>query len=114
MDFEVTDSCALGIQFVHYETKHEEKYKNLKDAERAWTSDALLAKQQGLFTKLHGSRDAAVKTSFVTSHKIAKNSKPFCNGEFIKECLVASAALINPEKKDAFANVSLSRRTVTR
>lgn len=46
----------------HYETKHAEKYKNLTDAERARTSEALLAKlqkQQGLFTKLHGSRDAA-------------------------------------------------------
>lgn len=59
----------------HYETKHAEKYKNLTDAERAQTSEALLAKlqkQQELFIKLHTSRDAAVKTSFVISHKIAK------------------------------------------
>lgn len=64
----------------HYETKHAEKYKNLSDAERGRTSDALLAKlqkQQGFFTKLHASRDAATKTSFLISHKIAKNSKPF-------------------------------------
>ncbi|KAL7371179.1 hypothetical protein ABVT39_020995 [Epinephelus coioides] len=46
----------------HYVTKHEEKYKNLSDQERATESDALLAKlqnQQGLFTKLCTSRDAA-------------------------------------------------------
>ncbi|XP_010775008.1 collagen alpha-1(XIV) chain [Notothenia coriiceps] len=89
----------------HYETKHAEKYKNLTDAERARTSNALLAKlqkQQGFFTKLHTSKDAATKTSFVISHKIAKHSKPFSEGEFVKECLVDSAALICPEKKEAF------------
>ena len=62
----------------------------------------------------HTSRDAATKTSFVISHKIAKNSKPFSEGEFVKECLVDSAALICPEKKAAFEQVPLSRRTVTR
>ncbi|XP_071063277.1 general transcription factor II-I repeat domain-containing protein 2B-like [Pseudochaenichthys georgianus] len=101
----------------HYETKHAEKYKNLTDAERARTSEALLAKlqkQQGFFTKLHTSRDAATKTSFVISHKIAKNSKLFSEGEFVKECLVDSAALICPKKKAAFEQVPLSRQTVTR
>ena len=46
----------------HYKMKHEEKYKNLTDAQRAWTSEALLAKlqkQQGIFDKLHTSKDAA-------------------------------------------------------
>ena len=36
----------------HYETKHAEKYKSLTDAEKAGTSEALLAKlqkQQGFF-----------------------------------------------------------------
>lgn len=101
----------------HYETKHAEKYKNLTDAEKTAASEALLAKpqkQQGFFTKLHTARDAATKTSFVISHKIAKNSKPFSEGEFVKECLVDSAALICPEKKEAFEQVPLSRRTVTR
>ncbi|KAJ4946944.1 hypothetical protein JOQ06_008987 [Pogonophryne albipinna] len=46
--------------------------------------------------------------------KIAKKSKPFSDGEFIKECLLDFAALICPEKKEAFEKVPLSRRTVTR
>ncbi|XP_028253675.1 general transcription factor II-I repeat domain-containing protein 2 [Parambassis ranga] len=75
---------------------------------------AKLQTQQGFFTKLHTSRDAATKTSFLISHKIAKNSKPFSEGEFVKECLVDSAALICPDKKGAFEQVPLSRRTVTR
>ena len=95
----------------HYETKHAEKYKNLADAERAPTSKDLLAKlekQQGCFTKLHSDSDAATRTSFVIPHKMAQNSKPFWEGEFVKECMVESAALLCPEKKEA------SRRTVTR
>lgn len=101
----------------HYETKHAAKYKNLTDAERARTSTDLLAKlekQQGCFTKLHADRDAATRTSFVIAHKIAQNSKPFSEGEFVKECMVESAALLCPEKKEAFENIPLSRRTVTR
>lgn len=101
----------------HYTTKHEDKYRNLSGEERARESDALLAKlqtQRGFFTKLHTPRDAAVRTSYVISHKIARKSKAFSDGEFIKECLLDSAALMCPEKKGAFENVSLSRRTVTR
>ena len=48
------------------------------------------------------------------AHKIAQNSKPFSEGEFVKECMVESAALLCPEKKEAFENIPLSRRTVTR
>lgn len=101
----------------HYETKHAEKYRHLTETERTQISKDLLAKlreQQGYFTKLHAARDAATKTSFMISHKIAKNCKPFSEGEFVKECLVDSAALICPEKKEAFEKVPLSRRTVTR
>lgn len=49
--------------------------------------------------------DVATKTCLVISHKTAKNSKSFSEGEFIRECLVDSAALICPKKKEAFENV---------
>ncbi|GCC41366.1 hypothetical protein chiPu_0025430, partial [Chiloscyllium punctatum] len=57
---------------------------------------------------------AHAKTSYIISHTIARNSKPFSDGEFIKECLLDSAELIRLEKKKAFENVPFSRRTVTR
>ncbi|XP_035985865.1 general transcription factor II-I repeat domain-containing protein 2-like [Fundulus heteroclitus] len=101
----------------HYATKHEEKYKNFSDKERATESSVLLAKlqsQQTLLRKRLPSRAAAVKTSFVISHKIARKSKPFSDGEFIKECLLDSSAIICPDKTGAFESVPLSRRTVTR
>ncbi|GCC17350.1 hypothetical protein chiPu_0017532 [Chiloscyllium punctatum] len=57
---------------------------------------------------------AHAKTSYVISHKIARNSKSFSDGGFIKECLLDSAELICLEKKEAFENVPLSRHTVKR
>ncbi|GCC33914.1 hypothetical protein chiPu_0012385 [Chiloscyllium punctatum] len=57
---------------------------------------------------------AHAKTSYVISYKIVRNSKPFSDGEFIKECLLDSAVLICPQKKEVFENVPLSRLTVTR
>ena len=52
----------------------------MTDADRARTSEALLAKlqkHQGCFTERCTSRDAAAKTSFVISNKIAKKSRAF-------------------------------------
>lgn len=45
--------------------------------------------------------------------KLAKASKPFSEGEFLKECMVETAGLLCPESKDKFETISLSRRTVT-
>ena len=49
----------------------------------------------------------------VLSHIIAKYSKSFAESEFIKESLIDSAAILSPDKKELFDNVSLSRRIVT-
>ncbi|XP_077972202.1 EPM2A-interacting protein 1-like [Styela clava] len=101
----------------HFETKHAKKYKNLSNNEMAQTAESMVAKlekQQSFFTRLHASNDAAVMASFVIAHKIAQNSKPFSEGEFVKECLVETAAIVCPDKTDAFKQVPLSRRTVTR
>uniref|UniRef100_A0A8C5M4S6 SPIN-DOC-like zinc-finger domain-containing protein n=1 Tax=Leptobrachium leishanense TaxID=445787 RepID=A0A8C5M4S6_9ANUR len=71
----------------HYVTKHAEKYKNVSDAERARASNALLTKlqnQQELFTKLHTSRDGAVKTSYVISTKSQNTASHFLMGNLSK------------------------------
>ena len=100
----------------HYETKHAEKYRHLTETESAVSKDLLakLREQQSYFTTLHAARNAVTKTSFMISHTIAKNCKPFSEGEFVKEYLVDSAALICSKKKEAFEKVPLSRRTVKR
>ena len=72
---------------LHYTTKHKDKYRNLSDEERARESDALLTKlqtQQGFFTKLHTSRDTAVRTSYVIYHKIARKIRRFLTESLLR------------------------------
>ncbi|KII67030.1 General transcription factor II-I repeat domain-containing protein 2 [Thelohanellus kitauei] len=55
-----------------------------------------------------------VKSSFLVSEKIAKHSKSFKEGEFIKECLLDISNVICPEYKNDYESICLSRRTVVR
>jgi hypothetical protein len=52
-----------------------------------------------MFNKQRTQHHSIVKASFVVSEKIAKHSKSFGEGEFVKECLVDVASIICPEKK---------------
>jgi hypothetical protein len=70
--------------------------------------------QQQMFNKQRTQHHSIVKASFVVSENIAKHSKSFSEGEFIKECLVDVASIICPEKKKDFENICLSRQTVVR
>ena len=45
---------------------------------------------------------------------IGKRMKPFSDGEFVKDCLLAVVDIVCPEKKQLFSDISLSARTVTR
>ncbi|XP_074045122.1 LYR motif-containing protein 9 isoform X1 [Macrotis lagotis] len=60
-----------------------------------------------------GDSDSVIQTSYVVSELIAKKLRPHVEGEFVKECLVAAAELLAPEKVRLFQSVSLSRRTVS-
>ncbi|KAM4562536.1 general transcription factor II-I repeat domain-containing protein 2-like [Odontesthes bonariensis] len=55
----------------------------------------------------------AVKASYVIAWEIAKASKPFSEGEFVRTCMIKAAELVCPENRQALANISLSRPTVT-
>ena len=46
--------------------------------------------------------------------KIAQASKPFSDGELIKQCMVETAGLLCPVIKNKCEQIGLSRRTVTR
>lgn len=39
-------------------------------------------------------------------------SKPFFDGEFIKNCIVSAVEVICPEKKQAFMNINLCGDTI--
>ncbi|KFM71552.1 General transcription factor II-I repeat domain-containing protein 2, partial [Stegodyphus mimosarum] len=81
----------------------EEKLKELKLG---------VKKQQSMFSKVLQESEAAVHASYVLSELIAKHSKPFTDGDFIKECLMKAGEIVCPGNVKAFQSISLSRNTV--
>ena len=55
-----------------------------------------------------------MKASYVLANRIAKTSKPFSEGEFIKDCLSDVVELICPQEKKNIDKLTLSRRTIVR
>jgi len=48
----------------------------------------------------------------MVAYNLARNSKPFSDGEFVKQCLVDCASVLCPEMKSRFDTISLSRKTM--
>lgn len=99
----------------HYETQHAQKFGNIKGDERTTKIQEMIAnlkKQQCSFTNLQNISDSAMKASYVIANEIALASKPFSDGEFIKMCMLKAAEIVCPAKRQAFANISLTRNTV--
>lgn len=99
----------------HYDTQHGEKYNSLQGQSRREKINELLAslrKQQSVFTQSREVSDAAVKASYLTASEIASASKPYSEGDFVKTCMMKAAEIVCPEKRQAFANISLTRNTV--
>lgn len=74
----------------HYE-QHPSKYDNIDGLMREEKLKELklgLKKQQLMFSKVMQESETAVHASYVLSELIAKHSKPFTDGDFIKECLI--------------------------
>lgn len=61
------------------------------------------------FTRPHSDRYNIMQASFVVSELIAKRLNPHSVGEFVKECLVAPAEVLTPDKVQLFRSVGLSR-----
>ncbi|UYV77720.1 hypothetical protein LAZ67_15002046, partial [Cordylochernes scorpioides] len=82
----------------HYE-QHKSKYdtyEGLMRQEKLKEFKLGMKKQQFMFTKVSQESEAAVRASYVLSEMIAKHSKPFTEGDFIKECLIKAAEIVCP------------------
>ncbi|GFY78348.1 general transcription factor II-I repeat domain-containing protein 2 [Trichonephila inaurata madagascariensis] len=100
-----------------YESKHLQNYSKYTGSLQMEQFEALkrgLKSQQSLFTKTNTEQESATRASFRVALEIAKRGKPFTDGEMIKECLIAIAKEICPEKVNLFKSVSLSANTVAR
>ena len=100
---------------MHYETKHGAKYAKVSLQEKQAIVKELkgnLRSQQNLFTKATAKNDAAVKASFIVAEEIARTSKSFSEGAFVKQCMLKVCEQVCPDQIQAFKNVSLSRNTI--
>ncbi|KAE9526173.1 hypothetical protein AGLY_013804 [Aphis glycines] len=64
-----------------------------------------LSSQQLSIKKVTSESLTVTKASYVVSSLIAKKSKPFIDGEFIKECLESVAVVMCPDKKTDFSRI---------
>ena len=53
-----------------------------------------------------------MKASYIIDSEIATASKPFLEGGFVKTCMLKAAEQVCPEKRQAWANISLLKNTV--
>ena len=101
----------------HFDTNHANYRCSLSTQQREVTSQRLVANfriQQNTLFQQSAVHESITKTSFLLAFKIAQASKPFSDGEFIKQCMVETAGLLSPNTKCKYEQISLSRRTVTR
>ena len=85
----------------HYRTKHA-NYVQYSGDERIRKVQSLknsFRLQGNMFTKGSHKATGIVHASYIISELIAKKLKEFSDGEFVKECLVAAAEVLCPEKK---------------
>ena len=67
-----------------------------------------------MFERPRKESKACIKVSYVTAEKIAKKSKAFLEGEFVKECLIVAGEILCQNNKEVFKKLSLSGVTVAR
>jgi hypothetical protein len=57
-----------------------------------------LQRHQNIFTVATKSNEATAHARFAVSQIIAKKSKLFTDGEYVKECIIKAAEILCPEK----------------
>lgn len=96
----------------HYETKHQDKYKNLDLQQKLQKVEKLkksLLLRQFMFTKAKQQSEATMKASFIVTGEIANSAWPFTEGGFLKCYMMKVSDVLCPDQKQVFSNVSLSR-----
>jgi hypothetical protein len=101
----------------HYQTKHSTQYSQLTGKQRSEKLETLkwnISSQCNFFTKMKNENEAATKVSLRVAHLLAKEGKPFTDGELIKSCLIVAAEEMCPGKMIFFKSISLTAKTVAR
>ncbi|KAK9700911.1 hypothetical protein QE152_g30954 [Popillia japonica] len=70
--------------------------------------------QQAMFTKPSQDSETATEVSYEISRMIAKRSRPFNDGDFVKESIVIAAKKMCPEAAKKVEKIQLNRMTIQR
>lgn len=73
-----------------------------------------LRKRQSIFKQSRKDSESAVKATYLIVNKIALASMLYSDVEFVKRCIMMAAELVCPEKRQAFANITLKRNTMAK
>ena len=122
--------CTLCLESVvcrttsvkrHYETKHENSFKDESDkAESLKRAVSRYGKQTQALKTFVTAKNHATEASYRIAHCIAKRGKPFTDGEYIKEAFLSSSAVLfdglpNKETiKARIKDIPVSARSVER
>ena len=101
----------------HYETKHAAVYNELNGDLRRKKIEQLkktLSVEQSFFTRKSQETKCLTRASCKVAQIIAKSSRPFTDGDFVRECLQSICTEICPENASLFSKVPLSRMTIQR
>ena len=99
----------------HYETKHAAVYNELNGDLRRKKIEQLkktLSVEQSFFTRKSQETKCLTRASCKVAQIIAKSSRPFTDGDFVRECLQSICTEICPENASVFSKVPLSRMTI--
>ncbi|KAL3861607.1 hypothetical protein ACJMK2_007632 [Sinanodonta woodiana] len=100
----------------HYVTKHRD-FHNVVGDERTARIESLrrsLNRQQNIFSKQSADFNAACEVSYEISLMIAKSGRPFTDGDFVKQCMIAASEELFPEAVRKLQTVALNRMTIQR
>ena len=104
----------------HFESVHPEyaKMDAVKKKQEFTRLSSALQRQSALFVNSVTAAQTAAASNTTASYRVAylaaTRLKPFTDGEFVKDCVLAIADEVCPEKKAVFEKVSLSAPTLTR
>jgi hypothetical protein len=88
----------------HYETKHAAKFDAIQGQFRNGKITQLkkLEGQQFTFQRQNVESESTVEVSCILSERIASKSKPFCDREFIKECIELAPGVFYVDPKNTY------------
>nr|XP_022905226.1 general transcription factor II-I repeat domain-containing protein 2-like [Onthophagus taurus] len=100
----------------HYETQHPTftKFTGELRKQKMLSLKRELIGQQAMFIKPIQDSETATEVSYEISRMIAKRSRPFNDGDFVKECIEIAAKKMCPEAAKKFEKIQLNRMTIQR